>query len=216
MYLIRQLRSYFKLLGNSFKVLTKTGDYWYWLRDDQYPDLEIKDLVYPLRYDILIRKDFFSFYADNRQIYLSDFTAFVEMARNHDYYIWFTRVAMPKASLELRSNPEAIEQAFVRRVKKSATLFDQIEKCGFDEKFPIVPCTAEIILPTITEKILSNKYYMGDGCHRLACLMSMGYMKLPKKFCRVKCYREFVPLDNTSLLSTEQCCEVNWPDNYIV
>lgn len=198
-----------------FKALARLGNYWYWLGDEQTGDeLDIKSLVYPFRYDILIRKEYFSFYLENRDLYRSDFPAFLELAKNHAYYLWFTKVAIPRASSELRDNPEEIEKTFIKRLRKSAVLYDRIKEHGFDRRHPIVPHTAELILPTVTGKTTEEKYFMGDGCHRLACLMVLGYKKLPKGYYRVKCYKKFVPLDNTSLLMEETRGRLSWPGEF--
>jgi hypothetical protein len=48
---------------------------------------------------------------------------------------------------------------------------------------------------------VSDRYFMADGCHRLAFLMARGYTVLPTEYFRVKCFREFSPFDSTSLLA---------------
>ena len=65
---IKAMKRYFDRIANLFRVVTHTGNYWYWLSESKYQALQIKDLVYPLRYDILIRKEFFSFYIENREL----------------------------------------------------------------------------------------------------------------------------------------------------
>ena len=143
----------------------------------------------------------------------SDFDSYLGLAEKHAYYIWFTKVAIPKARKKIREDPQAIEDAFVKRIIKSAVLYDNIETHGFEKRCPVVPHTGDLILPTSTGKLFENrKYYMGDGCHRLACLMSMGYTFLPTGFFRIKKYKAFRPLDNTSIILEAMPDGISWPE----
>lgn len=191
-----------RAIGNHIRRVTGTGNYWYWIEGSELDeDIEIASLVYPLRYDIVIRKDFFNFYKTNRDAYNDNFQAFFDEAREHVYYQWFRNVLVPRFKPELSGNTEAIDIVYLDRVQKSAALFDAIEKSGFDARHPILPYTGETILPTSTGVRTEAKYFMGDGCHRLAYLMSTGHKRVPANHVRVKCYRELTPLDNTSLIA---------------
>jgi hypothetical protein len=68
--------------------------------------------------------------------------------------------------------------------------------------------TAEHLLPPTaaksappTGKFVSGRYFMADGCHRLALLMALGYTVLPANYFQVKCFRRFSPFDSTSMLA---------------
>ena len=91
----------------------------------------------------------------------------------------------------------ALQAAYVDRIKHFVTLYDRIVDSGFDTRMPIVPKTARKILPTPEGKRVSGRFFMGDGCHRLACLMALGYETLPPDYMRVKCYRTLTPRDGT-------------------
>ncbi|TCK19461.1 hypothetical protein DFR30_2772 [Thiogranum longum] len=187
----------------------RIGNYWHWVDAKDAPEnIDIASLVYPLRYDIVIRKEFFCLYREFRSEYHSDFNTFFIRAKEHIYFQWFTTVLVHRFRPDLVSAPGALEHAFKDRIKRSAILFDTIEQNDFDTRHPILPCTGETILPTDSGLTTGAKYYMGDGCHRLAYLMSMGYDSLPGRYARIKCYRKFKPLDNTSLISPH--IEVDW------
>ena len=189
-----------KILGdtsNRIKRTTRTGNYWYWMESS---DIDIWPLVYPLRYDILVRGSFFRLYKNNRTLYQTNTYRFTELARQHSYYIWFTQVMVPRFAPKLTGNDEGIRSAYSDRLTCAAKLYDSIEKHGFDPASPIITKTGETILPTTTGITTGARYYMGDGCHRLACLLALGYEKIPCDWARVKCFRYYQPLDNTSLL----------------
>jgi len=145
-------------------------------------------------------------------IYRSDFDTFVEFARQHIYFEWFIKVCVARFAPEQRDNPVAVREMYSQRLRKSAELYNNIMEHGFDRTSPIIPYTSPLVLPTNTGKVTGEKYYMGDGCHRLACLMAMGYMTLPKQLIRVKCFNRLIPLDNTRLLSPH--LPIDWPKNF--
>jgi hypothetical protein len=78
---------------------------------------------------------------------------------------------------------------------------------GFVAQFPIILKTAERLLPPTADKLapptgktVAARYFLADGCHRLALMMALGYKVLPPGSFRVKCFRRFSPFDSTSLL----------------
>ena len=197
---------------NRLKRLLNVGDYWYWLSPDQVdPEIPIAPLVRPLRYDILIRKSYFDFYAANRDLYRTDFDAYLEKARGHAYYAWFTRVLMVRFESASIDDEVRTRELFAHRLREAAKLHDSIEANGFQPEHPISPHTGLEILPTDTGLVFDQKYYMGDGCHRLACLMSLGHRTLPREFVKVRCHRRLAPLDNTSMLQDH--LPIDWPDD---
>jgi hypothetical protein len=191
-----------KNISNGIRRITGVGNYWYWIDGSTLDeDIDIASLVYPLRYDIIIRKEFFCFYQENRATYRDNFEIFFEGAREHVYYQWFTKVLIPRFRPELKGNTAGIDHIYRVRLNKSAALFDAIERHGFNPDYPILPYTGETVLETSTGIKTGASYYMGDGCHRLAYLISTGYKTLPKSHVRIKRFRELTPSDNTSLIA---------------
>lgn len=196
-------------ISNWLSRTTRLGNYWYWLEAPDLKDgIEIASIVSPLRYDVLVRRDFFSFYAAQRGLYYCDFETFVKLAKKGPYYVWFIESETVRCLPHLRGNAEALDVLFAHRLIKSAALYDSVTQEGYTPEFPIVLKTAERLLPPTadksappTGKFVSGRYFMADGCHRLALLMALGYTVLPSNYFQVKCFRRFSPFDSTSILA---------------
>jgi hypothetical protein len=163
-------------------------------------EIEIAPLVSPLRFDVTVRRAFFDFYADRRDLYRSDFTAFAELARGHDYYVWFTRVMCRAWQPHVLDDERLLAAAWEERLHAAAGLFDSFERRGFDERFPIVLYEGRHVLPTVTGKRVSRTVYAGDGNHRLALLMAAGHTTLQPSHYRIKRFRRLIPSDTTPRL----------------
>jgi len=163
-------------------------------------EIDMTSLVSPLRYDILVREDFIAFYLSHRDLHLSDFDAFIDLARRHPYYTWFKEVMISRFAPHLVGNETRIKSMFAEKIRDSVALYNSIVEHEFDKRFPIELITAVRILPTTTGKMVSARYFVGDGCHRLTCLKAMGWTTLSSDYFRVRCFREFIPLDNTARL----------------
>ena len=175
------------------------------------PDsLEIRRLVHPLRYDILVRKAFFDLCAAERELAETDFDRFLDLARGHDYHLWFRHVMVARFG----AGRDAASQRdwFARRVRKSLDLLDSFRARGFDSGHPIVLHTGRRILASDSGRRSRETLFMGDGCHRLACLMSLGRDRLLRDQMRIKRFRVFSPLDNTALLAKHM--EIDWPPEF--
>lgn len=196
-------------LAGDVKRTMRVGNYWYWLEVPELGEgIEIAKLICPLRYDVVVRRNFFSFYDAHRDLYRSDFDAFAELVRQSSYYTWFAASEAIRCRPYLLDDHDRLWTQFVNQIRKAVVLYEGMENCGFDEQAPIVLKTAEQLLPPTadrlappTGKLVSDRYFLADGCHRLAWLMSRGYTVLPAGFFRVKCFREFSPFDSTSLLA---------------
>lgn len=163
----------------------------------------IDDLISPLRYDILIRQRYFEFLRKHPELVEGDPAAVAEASRTHAYFIWFSRVVVPRFRPELAGSPELIAPAFTARVAASLDLLRSFEAHGLDPARPLVLETGRTIEPTATGKRLARRLYPGDGCHRLALLRASGVTDLEPGGYRVRSVRRFTPLDNTALLLPE-------------
>jgi hypothetical protein len=187
------------------------GDYWYWADDEELdPELTIWQIIHPLRYDVLIRKSFVDFYKTNRDLYSNDFDSFILLAKKHVYYDWFTNVLVVRYLSRHIGNEKMLAKQFEKRIIATANLYDSVSNHGFDIRTPIILYTGKTILPTESGRQTGAKYYMGDGCHRLACLMSLGYRSIPKQYVKVKCFKRLVPLDNTRMLQSSIPIDQEW------
>lgn len=189
-------------LRNRCQARLGFGDYWYWLDTEEVPaEIPIAPMVDPLRYDILVRKSFFDFCNARRDQIESDRAGFLQDALDHPYFLWFTEVLVARYHSADRNDPQRIRQLYHERVRQAVLLFDSIAQHGFSMRHPIIPYTGEAILPATSGREVTGRFFMGDGCHRLACLMSRGYTSLPREFVRVKCFRRLAPFDNSALLA---------------
>jgi hypothetical protein len=163
----------------------------------------VDDLISPLRYDILVRQRYFEFLREHRELAAGDLAPLAEASRTHAYFVWFSRVVVPRFQPELVGQPELIARAFTKRVAASVDLLRSFEAHGLDPARPLVLETGRTIEPTATGKQLARRLYPGDGCHRLALLRASGITELEPGSYRVRSVRRFTPLDNTALLLGE-------------
>jgi hypothetical protein len=163
--------------------------------------IPIDQLVSPLRYDIVVREQYFAVLRDQRALAEEDFEAFMELSRQQPYFTWFTRVVVPSGNHpEMVHDAERVDAAFERRVRRSIQLHDAFESSGYDRRRPIILRTGHRIAPTSTGKRLARRIYAGDGCHRLACLRMTGVEVLEPGMYRLHVAQVFTPHDATAAL----------------
>ncbi|MBI5030575.1 MAG: hypothetical protein HZB51_08605 [Chloroflexi bacterium] len=197
------------LLKNRLQRAVFVGNYWYWVSIPELSDgIDIASIVCPLRYDVLVRRDFFSFYAAHCDLYEADHSAFVACTKETSYYTWYLESESVRTNKHLRGDVDALAENFVERIDRAVALYKNVQREGFSNRFPITLKTAKrILLPTTaresapTSKHIRSRYFLADGCHRLALLMVLGYQTLPPDFFRVKYLQRFSPFDSTSLLA---------------
>lgn len=195
------LRRRWRDAGNTARRLLHAGDYWYWLPDDEHPDtIDIAELVHPLRYDIIVRKDFIETYAADRDRFAQDWELYRTTARRHPYRTWYEKIMVDRLKPHLRASAFDLEAAFDHRIRETARVCDSILDDGFDAAHPIVPYAGLAVRPTRTGLAYRQRWYMGDGCHRLATLMAQGRRELPRAWFRIKVFSRLEPIDNTALL----------------
>ena len=85
--------------------------------------MPIDHLVSPLRYDILVRERYFAVLRERRALAESDFDAFMELSRQHPYFMWFSNVVIPHSNHpEIAADDERLNAAFELRVRRSIAL----------------------------------------------------------------------------------------------
>ena len=168
--------------------------------------IDIGPLVSPLRYDVLLRRDFLASVARDDGARRQDEAAFIEEARRGPYHTWFLESEVIRTGLAGR-DPTVLEALFTERVRRVVALYERLEAGSGALDEPIVLKTAERILPPTAErmgaptgKLVSARYFVADGCHRLAYLMLDGRTRLAASEFRVRAYRTFSPFDSTGLL----------------
>jgi len=162
--------------------------------------LPFKWLVSPLRYDVLVRLEHFCFHERHLDDYERDFGGYLKRALEQPYFAWFREVLCRRRYPELLDDREGAVRAFEARLRESAQLHRGFRRRGFDRRSPIVLRSGATVLETSTGKTIRRKWFVGDGCHRMALLMLDGAEVLEPRFYRTRSYREYAPLDNTHLL----------------
>ena len=162
--------------------------------------VSIGRLVSPLRYDILVRAQFFRFHRQHSHLYEHSRAEYLQAAQQQPYFVWFREVYARRFQPQLLSDPGALTRAYADRVQRSVELFRSFELRGFDRQHPIVLRTGNTILATETGKVVPDTVFAGNGCHRLALLLDKGHDELDPGSYVLKRTATFRPLDNTALL----------------
>lgn len=161
----------------------------------------IGPLVSPLRYDILIRRDYFMWFAERLDSYARDFAGYARAAREHPYFTWFREVMCPTWQPEVLADERTFEAAWHRRLRSAAALHQSYARRGFDERFPITLYAGVRVLPSPTGTRTARTLFAGDGNHRLALLLADGATELRPEHCRVQRFLTLAPADTTALLA---------------
>lgn len=156
----------------------------------------IHELVSPLRLDVWVRAEFFTFIRAHRELIERDWDRFIWLARQQPYHVWFHEIA-----LEARpGDRHQVDQYFQDRVRRSIVLLNSWEEHGFRRGSYIQMWRTKHPRPTASGKLVTREFYLGDGCHRLALLLLDGVTELTGDHVRIGSRRRFAPRDNTSLL----------------
>lgn len=161
--------------------------------------IRIYDIVCPLRYDILVRANFIELLSKNDKILESELEEILEHRAAQSYAVWFREVCIKRFAPEIYHDKNLVRQRFAIRVEKTKRLWESISLNGFDSAHPIRLRSGKSILG-VNGKSVSEPFFAGDGCHRIACLLVMGKKYLEPKEYEVALSTEFQPFDNTALL----------------
>lgn len=156
-------------------------------------------LICPLRYDILVRVEFFRLLRDEWDQYTGDLDRFLERAESRAYYVWFKEVRCARFDPHIYRDERLVRQAFVEKVHRTAKLWSSIDRSGFDASKPIGLMSGRAIR-RVNGKAIDSTYFPGDGCHRIACLYLSGLRRLEPEHYQVVVHRNFEPLDITAVL----------------
>jgi len=154
-------------------------------------------LVSPLRYDVVVRAQFFDMVAAAAD---PDSPEFATQAAASPYGAWFRLIAVPRFQPQLVGDQSRIEAAFRARVTSAVALWQAYEANGWDAQHPILLRRAVPGARTTTGQLVERPLYLADGCHRLALLLRAGHVYLQPDQYRVDSRRLRVVPDNTSVL----------------
>jgi len=160
---------------------------------------DVGELVSPLRYDVLVRAEYFSFLAERLEQFERDFEGYFAAALTHPYHTWFTTIALPRFRPRDAVTEARRQAAYRQRLTDAASLYRSVQEHGFDGvRYPLLLRAAAPGAATASGKLVPRRLYAGDGCHRLALLLHLGYRAIPPEWYRVRTVA--APLDNTGPL----------------
>jgi hypothetical protein len=162
--------------------------------------LDLGELVSPLRYDVIVRAEYFDYLTERLDLYDADFDRYVAAATDTRYFTWFATVALKRYRPQRATDPSHVMAEFRARLRRSASLLRSFENEGFDPRYPVSVRTAVPGATTGTGKLVSRSYYPGDGCHRLALLVRAGQHTLPPSYYQVRRDPQRTVIDNTHSL----------------
>ncbi|HEX6787356.1 MAG TPA: flippase [Acidimicrobiales bacterium] len=165
---------------------------------DQRPgtiDVILDELVSPLRYDVIVRQQFFAFLDANVDL-LEEFRDLVIEARHEPYYIWFRDIVVGDRTKLLKGR--SLDEAFadqVERVLAVRARFNPADESWGELLLRELPAGTE----TTTGKTVGPRFVPVDGCHRIALLRHHGRKILPAGTYRLVGDRQSAR-DNTAIL----------------
>jgi hypothetical protein len=158
--------------------------------------IRVAELISPLRYDVLVRAQFFEFLSGRPAG--EPAAQVVTAAWDEPYAVWFREVAMARFRPWVLSDPEALRASYAERVIASRELLQSFTTNGFDARTPVTLRVSAGVQTTETGARVSRTLHVGDGGHRLALLLLSGSDLLPEMY-RLD-PRPMPLIDNTALL----------------
>jgi hypothetical protein len=148
-----------------------------------------RKIIWPNRFDLLVRIDFLEWFESVGRYYLSESNSstitndlltsnpeFLIRAKQHPYFIQYTKL---KRKYRLRNlTYQEAEAVYAEGIVGFIKLNESIKANSFDFKKRI----------TLNKPLLKiRKHYIGDGCHRFACLVwSSREFLIPSDFFRLR------------------------------
>jgi O-antigen/teichoic acid export membrane protein len=158
-------------------------------------DVLLDELVSPLRYDVVIRQQFFAFLDANAEL-IEEFNDLVFEAKSHPYYVWFRDVMIGKRTKKLKGR--TLDEGFADQIERVLAIRARFNPA--DEHW------GELLLrelppgtTTNTGKVIGPRFVPVDGCHRLALLRHHGRKVLPAGTYQLVADKQ-APKDNTAIL----------------
>jgi hypothetical protein len=162
--------------------------------------VNIHSLISPLRYDVVVRADFFGFLDAHLSEGVQRPEDLASAARAHPYFVWFKRVAMERFRPWVLADEELLQQQFTERVRSSMNLWSSFRQNGFDLRHPITLRSASGARAADSGAVVDRRLHVGDGGHRLAMLLASGVVDLGPGTYRVDPRPLSELIDNTALL----------------
>ena len=174
-------------------------------------NLSISEIIWPYRPDILIRIDFLEWFNENKKKYFNngllkltetvviENEPFFNEAKKHPYFLQFTR---KRRYRKLNLSKIESEKIYAQGIATFINLLESVSENGFDEQKKIGLYQTLYLKTPDYGKNIRRKFYMGDGCHRLACLIWLEKnLLLPKEFFNVQSKLVYKPVNSFGIFS---------------
>jgi hypothetical protein len=162
--------------------------------------VNIRGLISPLRYDVVVRADFFRFLEECLTSGIHRPEDMASAARSHPYFVWFDRVAMERFRPWVLADEDMLHQQFAERVHSSMNLWASFRQNGFDLRHPVTLRSASGARTADSGAVVDRRLHVGDGGHRLALLLASGAEALGPGMYRVDPRPLKGLIDNTAVL----------------
>ncbi len=160
--------------------------------------VDITALISPLRYDVIVRSEFYGFLEENEDLPTDQL---MEAARHEPYRVWFEQVAVPRFRPWAQLSPAVFEEHFDERVQRSLAMLRSFRASGFDKRRPVTLRWVRGVPRTDRGVEVSARLHVGDGGHRLALLLRDGGVLHPGQF-RIDPRHQPTVIDNTAILAS--------------
>lgn len=180
--------------GKNFALNKLTA---FWARISK--EIDTDTLVYPFRYDVIMRQEFLGFYDKNKELYRKNKDSFFNLAEKEPYFRFFIGISAAHNWVKRKYGENLPQEELFRiRAEKFIELYESILKNGFTfkEKIPL-KCPWKIKSPEAS----GRKFFLGDGCHRLAALRYIFGKQLSRKYFRRYFLYEYTLRNNTLMLA---------------
>jgi hypothetical protein len=161
--------------------------------------IDIAQLISPLRYDVLVRAQFFDLVLEIGEDAYEDLDLVVERAQGTPYHVWWEQVAIPRFFPWISKDPAQLTASFRERVGDSVRLHRSFRARGYDPAHPIVLRGTKTATQSDTGLTIEGRLHVGDGGHRTALLLSAG-QQLDPAMCLVDWRPRPFLIDNTAIL----------------
>lgn len=159
--------------------------------------LDIAELVSPLRYDVQVRADFFTWLASDPVAGLGD-GELIDAAAALPYAYWFEHVAMARFRPWVLADRDLLRAQFAERVVSARRLAESFNHQGFDRRRPVTLRATRGNTAADSGAWLSKTLHIGDGGHRTALVLASGRQLEPWMY--VIDRRPMPLIDNTRIL----------------
>ena len=158
-------------------------------------DVLLDELISPLRYDVVIRQQFYAFLDANADL-IDEFSDLVFEAHSHPYFVWYRDIMIGKRTKKLKG--KTLDEGFADQIERVLAVRARFNPA--DERW------GELLLRelpagtrTNTGKVIGPRFVPVDGCHRIALLRHHGRKVLPAGTYELVNDKQ-APRDNTAVL----------------